>query len=82
MPLLKVYERVLEQFKARLRDDEVMVRFMRIPVPDYDEPAFREAFVNALVHRDYTPRGSSHPMGAGLYCGKQPRRVCRRCYTQ
>jgi predicted HTH transcriptional regulator len=54
MPLLKVYELVLEQFKARLRDDEVMVRFMRIPVPDYDEPAFREAFVNALVHTETT----------------------------
>lgn len=59
-PLLRVYERVLEQFRAWLRDDEVMVRFMRIPVPNYDESAFREAFVNALVHRDYTRLGAVH----------------------
>ena len=60
MPLLRVYERVLEQFRARLHDDEVMVRFIRIPVPNYDESAFREAFVNALVHRDYTRLGAVH----------------------
>lgn len=25
----------------------------RVPVPNYERDAFREGFVNALVHRDY-----------------------------
>ncbi len=54
MPLLWIFERVISQFTARVSEDELQFGLFRVPVPDYDLRAFREAFVNALVHRDYT----------------------------
>lgn len=59
-PLLKIFERVREQFEARLEEDEVQVGLFRVPIPTFDRRAFREAFVNALVHRDYTRLGAVH----------------------
>ena len=32
----------------------------RVPVPNYDRRSFREAFVNALIHRDYWRLGATH----------------------
>ena len=32
----------------------------RVPIPNYDRRAFREAFINALVHRDYSRLGAVH----------------------
>jgi ATP-dependent DNA helicase RecG len=60
MPLLKTFERVMEQFKARLEEDEAQVGMFRVPIPTFDERAFREAVVNAFVHRDYTRMGAVH----------------------
>lgn len=57
-PLLKTFERVIEQFAARLEEDEVQVGLFRVPIPTFDERAFREAFVNGIVHRDYTRLGA------------------------
>ena len=57
-PLLKTFERIREQFEARIDEDELQVGLFRVPIPTFDKRAFREAFVNALVHRDYTSLGS------------------------
>lgn len=60
MPLLKIFEWVDQQFRARLVENEVQVGLFRVPVPNYDPRAFREALVNAIVHRDYTQLGAVH----------------------
>lgn len=59
-PLLKTFERIIEQFEARVEEDEVQISLFRVPVPNYDRGAFREALVNALIHRDYTRLGAVH----------------------
>ncbi len=60
MPLLKTFARIMEQFTARTTEKELHVGLFRVPIPDYDSRSFREAFVNALVHRDYTRMGAVH----------------------
>ena len=59
-PLLRVMEEVLQRFRARYREEEVMVGLLRVGVPEYSERAFREAVANALIHRDYTRLGAVH----------------------
>jgi len=56
-PLLRWFEHVEEQFEVRYREEEMDSGLFRVPVPNFDRRAFREAFVNALVHRDYTRLG-------------------------
>jgi len=59
-PLLRVMDELLARFRARKREEELMVGFLRVGVPDYAERAFREAVANALIHRDYTRLGAVH----------------------
>jgi ATP-dependent DNA helicase RecG len=59
-PLLKTFERVEEQFRVRVVENEIQVGLFRVPVPNYEPRAFREAVVNAFVHRDYTRLGAVH----------------------
>ncbi len=59
-PLLRVIEELLQRFRARYREEEVMVGLLRVGVPEYSERAFREAVANALIHRDYTRLGAVH----------------------
>jgi ATP-dependent DNA helicase RecG len=50
----------MEQFEVCVEEDEVQIGLFRVPVPNYDRRAFREASVNALIHRDYTNLGAVH----------------------
>ncbi len=59
-PLLKLMETLLERFRARNEQEEIDIGMFRVPVPDYDERAFREALINSLSHRDYTLLGAVH----------------------
>jgi len=59
-PLLQTFEEVELLFKARIDEQEIQVGLFRVPIPNYDRRAFREAFINALVHRDYAKLGAVH----------------------
>jgi len=59
-PLLRVMEEMLTRFRARNREEEIMVGMLRVGVPDYPEQSFREGLANALIHRDYTRQGAIH----------------------
>lgn len=59
-PLLQTFEEVELLFKARVNEQEIQVGLFRVPIPNYDRRAFREAFINALVHRDYSRLGAVH----------------------
>ncbi|MAT50825.1 MAG: ATPase [Porticoccaceae bacterium] len=57
-PLLETFEEVEVLFRARVEEEEIQVGLFRVPIPNFDRRAFREAFVNALVHRDYSALGA------------------------
>ncbi len=59
-PLLQTFEEIEVLFKARVEEEEIQIGLFRVPVPNYDRRAFREAFVNALVHRDFSRLGAVH----------------------
>lgn len=57
-PLLKLFEEYTREFRARLEEHELQTGLFRVPVPSLDPRAFREALVNALIHRDYSRLGT------------------------
>jgi len=57
-PLVRVSDLIYERFRARLREEELMVGMQRIGVPEYTPTVFREAVHNALLHRDYARLGT------------------------
>lgn len=59
-PLLQTFEEIERLFAARVTEKEVQIGLFRVPIPNFDRRAFREAFVNALVHRDYARLGAVH----------------------
>ena len=60
LPLIRVAEEVARRFDARNEEEEIAVGPVRAGVPDYSPAGFREAFHNALIHRDYTRLGAVH----------------------
>ena len=59
-PLIETFEEVELQFKPWVVEEELEVGLFRVPIPNYDRQAFREGFVNALVHRDFSRLGAVH----------------------
>ena len=59
-PLVRLFERVEEQFLARVSEQGAQAGLFRVPVPNVEPRAFREALVNALTHRDYSRLGAVH----------------------
>jgi ATP-dependent DNA helicase RecG len=59
-PLLHTLEAVERLFAARVSEREVQVGLFRVPIPNFERRSFREALVNALVHRDYARLGAVH----------------------
>lgn len=59
-PLLQAFEEVERFFHAQVREQEFEIGLFRIAVPNFERRAFREALVNALVHRDYSRLGAVH----------------------
>ncbi len=57
MPLLKTFERVDEQFRARVVENEIQIGLFRVPVPNYEPRAFREA--RSMPSCTATIRGSA-----------------------
>ena len=57
-PLIETFEEIEKQFKPWVIEEEIQVGLFRVPVPNYDRRAFREALVNALVHRDFSRLGA------------------------
>ena len=51
--LLQTFEKVDLLFQSRVIEQELQIGLFRVPIPNYERDAFREGFVNALVHRDY-----------------------------
>ena len=58
--VLSIFEKVDLMFQSRVTEQEIQVGLFRVPVPNYEPDAFREGFVNALVHRDYFRNGAVH----------------------
>lgn len=59
-PLLQTFEEVEQLFFPWVLEREFQVGMFRVPIPNYDRRAFREALVNALIHRDYARLGATH----------------------
>jgi ATP-dependent DNA helicase RecG len=59
-PLMQAFEEIEKLFLARLIEKEFLRGLFRVPVPNFDKSAFREALVNALIHRDYARLGAVH----------------------
>jgi ATP-dependent DNA helicase RecG len=60
LPLIRVAEEIARRFDARNEEEEIALGPVRVGIPDYSPSGFREAFHNALIHRDYTRLGAVH----------------------
>ncbi len=60
LPLIRAAEEVSRRFDARNEEEEIALGPVRAGIPNYSPSGFREAFHNALIHRDYTRLGAVH----------------------
>lgn len=59
-PLLRVFVAIEAHLRVRNEQNETQVGLFRVPIPTVDERGFREAVLNAFVHRDYARSGAIH----------------------
>ncbi|MEX2491215.1 MAG: ATP-binding protein [Nitrospirales bacterium] len=57
-PLLATIDEIQKRFDARVQEEEIVIGMFRLPVPEYGRVAFREAILNALLHRDFSQMGT------------------------
>lgn len=57
LPILASIEKLNSFLEARNPDREIEMGLFRLPAPDFNKRALREALVNAFSHRDYTKLG-------------------------
>lgn len=57
LPLLSMVEKLNSYLEARNPEHEIEYGLFRIPAPDFNKRALREAIVNAFSHRDYARMG-------------------------
>lgn len=57
LPLLRMIEKLNGYLEARNPEHEIEYGLFRIPAPDFNKRALREAIVNAFSHRDYSKMG-------------------------
>jgi ATP-dependent DNA helicase RecG len=53
-PLLAVVDEISQRLEPFVQEQEIEVGMFRVPIPNLPSSCFREAFINALSHRDYT----------------------------
>lgn len=57
LPILAAIEKIINFTEAWNPQQELELGFFRMPAPDFDKRALREAIVNAFSHRDYSKMG-------------------------
>ena len=59
-PLLAGVEDISQRLEPFIQEEELGVGMFRVPIPNVPTSCFREAFINALAHRDYTALAAVH----------------------
>ncbi len=57
LPVLACIEKIVSHMEAWNPESEIEMGLFRMPAPEFDKRAFREAIVNAFSHRDYSIMG-------------------------
>lgn len=57
LPILACIEKIISHMEAWNPESEIEMGLFRMPAPEFDKRAFREAVVNAFSHRDYSIMG-------------------------
>ena len=57
LPVLACIEKIISHMEAWNPESEIEMGLFRMPAPEFDKRAFREAVVNAFSHRDYSIMG-------------------------